>query len=247
MMDAGTVSARFDGIPGFTLGGWLAGQVASVLGDEVEVRLLRPFRSGSALTVERTGDGARALSEGEVVAEGRPWPGTLEPPRTPKLAEAIRASEGYSGFGEHPFPSCYCCGPGRAEGEGLRIFPGVVAEGLLAAPWTPHPAHCDAHGHAPLETLWSASDCPALWALMHAEPPGTGRCVVSGTLRLRRLALVPSGEPHVIIAWKTGESGRRIEAGVAFLAADGSLRAVGMQMAVLAPKGVPLRVPEARR
>ena len=240
-MDVRTVDARFDGIPGFTLGGWLAGQVASVLGDGAEVRLLRPFRSGSALTVERTGDGARALGEGEVVADGRPWSGTVDTPRAPSLEEAVRASDGYSGLHEHPFPSCYCCGPRRAEGDGLRIFPGPLPEGILAAPWTPRPAHCDAEGRATLETLWGASDCPALWALMHAEPAETGRCVVTGTMRLRRLAPVVGGEPHVIAAWKVGESGRRLEAAVAFFAADGSLCAVGMQVAVLAPKGVPLR------
>lgn len=241
-MDARTVDARFDGIPGFTLGGWLAGQVASVLGDGAEVRLLRPFRSGSALTVERTGDGARALGEGEVVAEGRLWSGTLEPPRMPTLAEALRASEHYPDVREHPFPSCYCCGPARAEGAGLRIFAGPVGEGVLAASWTPHPSHCDERGHAKAETLWSASDCPALWALMHAEPLGSGRCVVSGTLRLRQLAPVVTGEPHLVVSWKIGESGRRIEAGVAFFAAGGEARAVGSQVAVLAPQGVPLRV-----
>lgn len=239
-MDALTVDARFDGIPGFTLGGWVAGQVASLVGDEAEVRLLRPFRSGRPLALQRTEEGARALSEGEAVAEGRPWSGTVEPPSGPMLAEVLRVAE--RSPREHPFPTCYCCGPGRAEGEGLRIFPTPIAGGLLAAPWTPHALHCDSRGHATVETLWSASDCPALWALMHAEPPGSSRCVVSGTLRLRTHAPVVSGEAHLVLSWKIGESGRRVEAGVAFLAANGAVRAVGMQVAVLAPKGVPLRV-----
>jgi hypothetical protein len=241
MTDATPVDARFDGFPGFTQGGWLAGQVASLLGPEVEVRLLRPFRSGRTLLVERVDGGARALSDGVVVAEGRAWSEQVMAPAMPRVDEVLRASEGYPGLRDHPFPSCYCCGPERAEGDGLRIFPGRLEPGVLAAPFTPRASHCDARGRATVETLWSATDCPALWALMHAEPAGTGRCVVTGTLALRRLGPVVQDEPHVVLSWKTGESGRRLQAAVALFAADGSLRAVGSQVAVLAPKGVPLR------
>ena len=241
-MDAGPVDPHFDGIPGFTLGGWLAGRVAALVGPAADVRLLAPFRSGQPLTLERSAEGACALSSGQPVAEGRVWPGTVEPPAAPSLDEARRASEAYSGFREHPFPGCFCCGPQRQPGAGLRIFPGPAEDGTLAAPWSPHPAHCDARGHATVETLWGAADCPALWALMHAEPPGSDRCVVSGTLRMRQLEPVVAGEPHVVISWKVGETGRRLEAGVAFFGPDGTPRAIGMQVAVLSPKGVPLRV-----
>jgi len=245
-MDPGPVDARFDGFPGYTLGGWIAGRVASLLGDATEVRLLRPFRSGRHLVLERTAEGARCSSDGENVAEGRAWSGSVEPPRAPGFALAHRASTLDRPVHDHPFPSCYCCGPGRPDGDGLRIFSDPIAPGVLAAVWTPHPAHCDPRGQATGETLWSASDCPALWALMHAEPPGSERHVVTGTLRLRLLHPVVSGEPHLVLSWKMGESGRKLEAGVAFLAADGSLCAVGMQVAVLAPGGVPLRVARAQ-
>ncbi|HZJ56310.1 MAG TPA: hypothetical protein VFD38_19365 [Myxococcaceae bacterium] len=241
-MNAGPVDPHFDGIPGLTLGGWLAGRVAALVGAEAEVRLLAPFRSGESLTLERSGDGARALSDGQPIAEGRPWSGAIDPPAPPSLEQARAASETYPGFREHPFPRCFCCGPLREPGQGLRIFPGLAADGVLAAPWIPDPAHCDSAGHATTETLWGASDCPALWALMHAEPPGSGRCVVSGTLRMRQLEPVVSGEPQVVVAWKKGEAGRRLEAGVAFFGPDARLKAVGMQVAVLAPNGVPLRI-----
>ena len=241
MTNAAPVDARFDGIPGFTQGGWLAGRVAALIGPEAEVRLLRPFRSGRSLLVERTEGGARALSDGEVVAEGRAWSEPITAPPPPSVEHALRASEAYPGFRDHPFPSCYCCGPQRADGDGLRIFPGPLGQGVLAAHFTPRAPHCDAQGQATVETLWSASDCPALWALMHAEPPGTGRCVVTGTLALRQLGPVRRDEPHAIVSWKTAESGRRLHAAVAFFGPDGTLRAVGTQVAVLAPKGVPLR------
>ena len=32
----------------------------------------------------------------------------------------------YPGLRSHPFPTCFACGPDRAEGDGLRIFPGPV-------------------------------------------------------------------------------------------------------------------------
>ena len=41
------------------------------------------------------------------------------------------------------------CGPDRAEGDGLRVFPGPVAgRGLWAAPWTPDPSVAGADGRA---------------------------------------------------------------------------------------------------
>ena len=38
------------------------------------------------------------------------------------LDTAVAASRTYPGFVEHPFPTCYVCGPDRPDG--LRIFPG---------------------------------------------------------------------------------------------------------------------------
>ena len=122
----------------------------------------------------------------------------------------------------------------------------ISAGGGLPIPYNTQQSYVDLNQYYQLwdasrKRLWGAADCPALWALMHAEPQGTGRCVVTGTLALRRLGPVIRDEPHVVLSWKTGESGRRLQAAVALFAADGSLRAVGTQVAVLAPKGVPLR------
>jgi hypothetical protein len=239
-MDEGAIDSRFDGIPGTVLGGYFAGRLASLIGPEAEVRLLRPTPSARPVRLERTEGGARALVAEEVVAEARHAQVALEPPPAPTLEEAMAASAGFSGHRRHPYPACYCCGPKRAEGDGMRLFPGPVAPALLAAPWTPRAAHCDPSGQATLESVWSAIDCPALWALMHAEGPPSGRFVVSGTLALHALAPIPCDEPHVVASWKMGESGRRLTAGVAIFSGDGMLRALGTQVAVLAPRGVPL-------
>ena len=65
----------------------------------------------------------------------------------------------FVGLTSHPFPTCFACGTGRAEGDGLRIFPGRVADATdtpgeqprprVAATWTPDSErHADDHTYA---------------------------------------------------------------------------------------------------
>ena len=42
--------------------------------------------------------------------------------------EARAAAASYAGLRSHPFPTCFSCGTGREPGDGLRIFPGRVAD-----------------------------------------------------------------------------------------------------------------------
>ena len=69
---------------------------------------------------------------------------------------------GYPGLGNHPFPTCFACGPDRAEGDGLRIFPGPVGgasgdRGYVASLWVPHAEH--AESGRPASTACSAAAC----------------------------------------------------------------------------------------
>ncbi|MCL5068064.1 MAG: hypothetical protein M1368_06905 [Thaumarchaeota archaeon] len=44
-------------------------------------------------------------------------------------------------------PSCFNCGPLRLEGDGLRIFPGILAgRDVVAPPWTPAESLGDSTG-----------------------------------------------------------------------------------------------------
>ena len=81
----------------------------------------------------------------------------------------------YPGCGSHPFPTCFACGTDRAEGDGLRIFPGPVADQdgatRVAATWTPHPsvaedfhAYVDDHRAPRWPLTWAALDCIGGWA-----------------------------------------------------------------------------------
>ena len=62
---------------------------------------------------------ARLRNAGAYAAEG-------------KRDEAVAASATYPGFSAHPFPTCFVCGPERAEGDGLRLFPGRLPDGRTA-------------------------------------------------------------------------------------------------------------------
>ena len=103
------------------------------------------------LGVERTDGGVRIWDGETLVAEAAPAELDVDPPAV-SLAEAETAAARYTGFDEHEFPECFVCGPARRPGDGLRIFPGEVRPGLVAAPWA-------ARAVAP-EIVWATIDCP---------------------------------------------------------------------------------------
>jgi hypothetical protein len=177
------IPARFNGPPGSGNGGYCAGVFAD--GARCEVTLRRPPPLDTPLSMV---DGQVRAPDGEVVAEVVPTGelATAVPPI--RYADAVRASTGYPGFVDHPFPTCYVCGPDRADG--LRIFPGPVSQDTTAAPWTVP------DGVTPA-TVWAALDCPGGWAvigagrpyvlgriavLLHRMPVPGDRCVVLGAL-----------------------------------------------------------------
>ena len=82
-----------------------------------------------AMAVDPAGDGSVTATY-----EGRPvLSATCSHDEVPDVEpvgpdEARAAEASYAGLTSHPFPTCFACGPGRAEGDGLRIFPGRVAD-----------------------------------------------------------------------------------------------------------------------
>jgi hypothetical protein len=140
------VAGRFRGPPTSGNGGYVCGLVAEQLGQPLEVMLRSPPPLERELTLE-AGSPARLLDGDTVVAEARPAPLVLDVPAPPSLVDAETWAHAYPGFGVHPFPECFTCGPARAVGDGLRIFPGRAPDGsMVAAPWFAHPALADAQG-----------------------------------------------------------------------------------------------------
>lgn len=238
------IDRRYRGFEGVAQGGYSSGLLAGFLKapeGPARVRLRGPVPMGRPLSVGITEDGTELRGEGGVLAEASAAELDLEPPRRVSVAEAEAASAGYPGHRHHPFPGCFCCGPGREKGDGLRIFPGPVAGGdAVAAPWIPDPGFADERGIVRPEVVWAAFDCPQLWALVVAAPEDSADHVVTAALETELRQPVRAGRRYAVLAWPLGGEGRRLLVGAALLDEDGEALAVSRQTAVVAEAGVPL-------
>ena len=209
------VPARFCGPASSGNGGWTAGALAGLVAPDdpgpVEVTLRQPPPLDVPLPVT---DGVAVAADGSAVAAARVVDRDLDAVE-PVSAEAAAAAEStYAGLVAHPFPTCFACGTGREEGDGLRIFPGRVADDSLgrvrvAATWTPHASQADdwhVHGgeplHASLAVAWAALDCVGGWAGDLEE-----RLMVLGRMTARVDALPAIGATHVVGRRRAGLRG----------------------------------------
>lgn len=218
------IAPRFNGPPDSGHGGYVCGLVAGLLDGPGRVRLHRPPPLGRGLAVRRQGEGVALLDGEAVVAAGAPAAVDIAVPSAVNFGEAELAARGYPGFRDHAFPGCFACGPARAPGDGLRIFPGPVARaGLVAAPWVPDASLADNRGDIRPEFLWAALDCPSGWAPIVAAG---GTPMLLGELAAHLLGGVRVGEPCVVTGWALGGEGRKRLAGAALFGEDGTPRAV---------------------
>jgi hypothetical protein len=202
------IDARFNGPPGSANGGRSAGVFAGASGldSPVEVTLRRPPPLGVPLTVA---DGRVRTGDGELVAElAGVDPFDVVVPPVP-WAEAVAAARAYPGFTDHPFPTCYVCGPARPDRDGLGIFPGRLPDGRTAAPFVAPP------DVAP-ETVWAALDCPGGWAVL-----GPGRPYVLGRIAVVTDRVPTPGDRCVVTGASTGTSGRKATVVTALYGPDG--------------------------
>ena len=217
---------RFCGPPSSGNGGWTAGALAGLVDHDcpdnraaawppVRVALRKPPPLDTPLVVSER-DGATVATDGEtvvaqaVVTDADPVPVEPVPPD-----EARAAMSSYPGLTSHPFPTCFACGTGREEGDGLRIFPGQVGDvdgsTRIAATWTPHPSvgedwhtYVDDVRHASLATTWAALDCVGGWAGDLTE-----RVMVLAGMTARVDTLPVLGEEHVVVGQDRGHEGRK--------------------------------------
>ncbi len=219
-----TIDQRFNGPPESGHGGYVCGVVAGLIGGPAEVTLRRPSPLGRPLKVERVGARAIVLRDGEtVIAEGAPASVAIEVPEPVSFPDAEAASKSYLGFVEHAFPTCFGCGPRRAEGDGLRIFPGrIEARNVVAAPWTPHASLAHADGTVRPEIVWASLDCPCAFALLRKPAE---QLMLLGRLAARQLAPIRAEERCVIMGWPLGQEGRKLYAASALFSPEGELRA----------------------
>jgi hypothetical protein len=215
-----SVERRFRGPPSSGNGGYCAGLLAEGLAGSVEVTLHSPPPLERALRLT-IGEQQVSLFAGEErVAEARVTPLDLSVPAAPTFEQAQACASRFAGFEAHLFPECFVCGPARAAGDGLRIFPGR-ADGLplVAAAFSPDPTLTGGVPGVPVRAAvaWAALDCPGYFAAAHGERALLGRM----TAELTRPPL--SGERCVVIGWPLGREGRKIYAGTALFDATGVL------------------------
>ncbi len=241
--DVVVIDPRFQGFPQIALGGYVGGLLAGgSMGAEAVFR--RPVPLGQNLRREEQSGGETALLDGtELLAKARPLRVDLSPPFPVRFEESETAARGYPGFGRHLFPNCFACGPQREQGDGLRVFPGPVADReVVASPLTPsrNLAGKD-HVVAP-EYVWSVLDCPSIWALVMQEPSDSSERAVSARMAVQQLAPIVAGAPHVVMAWPIARDARTRTGGGAILSTTGDACAVARHTLAVTDWGVPLNL-----
>jgi hypothetical protein len=216
------IAPRFNGPPGSGHGGYSAG-CAAVLVDApvVEVTLLRPPPLGVQLAVERDGDAVLLADDAGAVVSARPAELVVDVPAPVGFDEAAAASARFAWVHDHPFPTCFGCGPERDPADALCLYTGPVGDGRFAVPWTP--AAWTGDGSVAPLFAWAALDCPSA-APVHGQISAP---VVLGRLTIALEGPIAVGAPHVIQSWREGSDGRKHRTGVALFTADGARRAVG--------------------
>jgi hypothetical protein len=214
------IERRFNGPPESGNGGYVCGLIAETLQADVRVRLNVPPPLAQPMSLVEMDDGAWRLVPGagpDVATAARDRLELIVPP-APPYVQAVWASQHYSGFHQHVFPTCFVCGPQRRRGDGLRIFPGMLETGIVAAPWLPHESLDGGDGKVAARFHWAALDCPGYFAVS-----GGRRTMLLGEMQAHLDRRVHTDEACTVIGWKIGADGRKHYAGTAIFDEDGEL------------------------
>ena len=222
------IPTRFAGPPTSGNGGWTAGELAThvehgVPADHagpwpaIQVTLRKPPPLETTMSVITHAGVTALVHDDAVVGEAVLVEGVPAPVPPVSYEVALAAQERYAGRGldAHPFGHCFACGPARAEGDGLQIFPGEVdpvdGQRRVASAWTPHPSVAEEPAHhsgnqprTSVAVAWAALDCIGGWA-----EDLIGRPMVLGRMTARLESLPVVGEPHVVVGQHLGSEGRR--------------------------------------
>lgn len=209
------VPARFNGPPRSANGGWVSGALAALLtplpasapDDAVRVVLRTPPPLDVPLEVRPDDDGLGAWDGDQLVAHAAEVPSPFAGPAPAAVPWDVASgtSRSYAGADAHPFPTCFTCGPERAEGDGLRLTPGPLPgrPATTACAWVPEASVAVGH-EVPTAVCWAAMDCPGGWSVDLA-----GRPMVLGTMTAQVHELPRVGARHVVVGRSLGEQGRK--------------------------------------
>ncbi|KOV88324.1 hypothetical protein [Nocardia sp. NRRL S-836] len=212
-MSTVTIGSRFNGPPGTGNGGYVCGRLAAHVGaGPVSVRLRKPVPLDREMQV-RDGE----LLDGDVViASAQPAALDLAVPPAPTLEEARAAAAKVPWRDNHPFPTCFGCGPGRDDGIGALLGP-LDGRAEWAGVWRPSAVLPNDGRHVLPEVVWAALDCPS------AQPvaPDGGPAFVLGTFVAQVEQPVELDVDHVLLAWELGRDGRKAYSASAIIGPHG--------------------------
>jgi hypothetical protein len=221
------IARRFQGPERSGNGGYVAGRVgtalAGVIGSamvpQVTLRMPPPLERELELVADP--EGAQLLDGESVVAGGLPVAAEFLADAaidavSPEEARAAEAS--YRGLDNHPFPTCFVCGPANAGG--LQLKPGPLGDGRTACTWRPAADLATDDELVDAAFLWAALDCPGGWAI-----DLEGRPSVLGQMTACVDARPPAGEACVVLGRYLGEEGRKSFTASTLYDADGRILA----------------------
>jgi len=232
-----SIARRFSGPRDSANGGYTAGVLAAAFLAErpdrreradrperadhpgaVEVTLRTPPPLDTAMLLRDDGDLTSLVLGDQVVAQARAAALAADPVEAVSVAAAREAEASYAGLTEHPFVTCFTCGPRREPGDGLRLSPGRIGDGRTACTWTPDTslASDDEPDHVRPEFVWAALDCPGGWTT-----DVVGRPMVLGRITGEVYAPVEVGERHVLMGLLLGEDGRKTFTATTLYDSDG--------------------------
>jgi hypothetical protein len=243
------IGKRFCGPPRSANGGYACGLLAAHIDGHAEITLLAPPPLDQRLDIVAGERGVELRKEATALARGRKV--HIDLPEIPIVnfgtaEDAVRRSS-YD-EGRHPLPTCFVCGPARADGDGLRIIPAPLPPcpgcktGTLAAPWVPRSDLAGEDGAVASEFIWAALDCPSGFAGVGAHHLGmTGaETILLGRMSTRIDRRPDPGDRCIIVAWPTGRDGRKLFASSALLGSDGELLAAAHATWILVDRQVQL-------
>ncbi|MDQ3139752.1 MAG: hypothetical protein M3Q15_03410 [Pseudomonadota bacterium] len=217
------IDRRFRGPPNSGNGGYIAGLLARELGGFDSVVTLRmPPPLDCELRIEHdTPETCSLVSDDGVVALAVRATVEIAIPAPPSFPDARAAEARFAGLCDHNFPGCFVCGPERAAGDGLRIFPGALdGSAQVAATWTPDASLADANGRLPSEFIWAALDCTGYFAVQQQAG-----LAVLGRIGATLHHDVALGAHVIVSGWPIASDGRKHRVGTALHDRGGRLLA----------------------
>jgi hypothetical protein len=221
------IPARYNGPASSANGGVAAGLLAEAFpaGATVEVTLREPPPLERELRIERDGDHASLIDGSLVVAQA--WMVPAAEARTAlggqllpvDYGDAVAAAARYDGRHDHPFPTCFVCGPQRPLADGLGLSAGPLDPAdprRVATPFVP-PDDVDTDRIL----VWAALDCPGGWSIGLV-----GRRAVLGRMTARISEVPAVGERCVVVGRCDGWDGRKAFSRTSAYGQDGRLLGV---------------------